>query len=51
MYSKKLLTAASSLACVKIRSRNEEVINSTQNETDLLAKCVYTSYFIDVDTF
>ena len=28
-----------SLACSKIRSKNEEAINSTQNETDLLAKC------------
>ena len=32
-------TAALSLACLKIRSRNEEAINSTRNETDLLAKC------------
>ena len=37
--SKKPLTVAFSLVCLKIRSRNEEVINSTQNETDLLAKC------------
>ena len=33
------LTAAFSLACLKIRSRNEEEINSTRNETDLPAKC------------
>ena len=26
-------------ACLKIRSRNEEAINSTRNETHLLAKC------------
>ena len=32
-------TAAFSLACLKIRSRNEEAINSARNETDLLAKC------------
>ena len=32
------LTAGFSLACLKIRSRNEEAINSTRNETDLLAK-------------
>ena len=32
-------TAAFSLACLKIRSINEEAINSTRNETDLLAKC------------
>ena len=37
--NKKPLTAAFSLACSKIRSRNEEAINSTRNETDLLAKC------------
>ena len=35
---KKPLTAAFSLACLKIRSRNEEAINSARNETDLLAK-------------
>ena len=40
-----------SLACSKIRSKNEEAINSTQNETDLLAKCFFISCFIDVDTF
>ena len=30
-YNKDTLTAASSLACLEIRSRNEEVINSTRN--------------------
>ena len=49
--NKKPLTAAFSLACLKIRSRNEEAINSTRNKMDLLAKCFFTSYFIDVDTF
>ena len=29
--NKKALTAAFSLACLEIRSRNEEAINSTQN--------------------
>ena len=29
----------SRLQCLTIRSRNEEAINSTRNETDLLAKC------------
>ena len=37
--NKKPLTAVISLHCLKIRSRNEEAINSTRNETDLLAKC------------
>ena len=47
-----------SLACLKIRSKNEEAINSTQNETDLLAKCflfstlstsiVFTCFWIDL---
>ena len=32
-----------SLACLKIRSRNEEAINCTRNETDLLAKCFLLS--------
>ena len=31
--NKKPLTAAFSLACLKFRSRNEEAINSTRNET------------------
>ena len=35
---KKPLTASFSLTCLKIRSRNEEAINSTRNETGLLAK-------------
>ena len=34
-----------SLACSKIRSKNEEAINSTQNETDLLAKCFLLPVF------
>ena len=56
--NKKPLTAAFSLACLKIRSRNEEGINSTRNETDLLAKCLLlptlstsillTSFWIDL---
>ena len=29
--NKKALTAASSLACLEIRSRNEDAINSTRN--------------------
>lgn len=37
--NKKLLTAAFTIACLKIRSRKEEPINSRRNETDLLAKC------------
>ena len=37
--NKKPLTLAFSLACLTIRLRNEEEINSTRNETDLLAKC------------
>ena len=43
------LTAAFSLACLEIRSRNEEAINSTRNRIYSLK--VFTSYFIDVDTF
>ena len=31
MVNKKALTAAASLACLEIRSRNEEAINSTRN--------------------
>ena len=38
MSNKKPLTAGFSLACLKIRSRNE-AINSSRKETDLLAKC------------
>ena len=38
MKNKKPLTVAFSFACLKIRSRNEEAINSTRNETGLLAK-------------
>ena len=37
-------TAALSLACLKIRSRNEEAINSTRNETDLLAVFYFLLY-------
>ena len=44
-----MLTAASSLACLEIRSRNEEAINSTRNMIYPLK--VFTSYFIDADTF
>ena len=47
--NKNALTAAISLACWKIRSRNEEAINSTRNRIYSLK--VFTSYFIDVDTF
>ena len=46
------------VACLKIRSRNEEAINSTRNETDLLAKCfllptlstsiLFTCFWIDL---
>ena len=52
------LTAGFSLACLKFRSRNEEAINSTRNETDLLAKCfllptlstsiLFTCFWIDL---
>ena len=31
LHNKNSLTAASGLACLEIRSRNEEVINSTRN--------------------
>ena len=31
LYNKNTLTAALSLACLEIRSRNGEAINSTQN--------------------
>ena len=56
--NKKPLTAAFSLACLKIRSRNEEAINSTRNKMDLLAKCfllptlltsiLFTCFWIDL---
>ena len=38
LYNKKALTAAFSLPCLEIRSRTEEVINSTQNSIILLAE-------------
>ena len=41
VVNKKPLKAAFSLACLKITSRNEEAINSTRNETDLLANFFY----------
>ena len=37
------------LACLEIRSRNEEAINSTRNMIHSLR--FFISYFIDVDTF
>ena len=47
--NKNALTAALSVACLEIRSRNEEAIYSTRNRIYFLQ--VFTSYFIDVDTF
>ena len=47
--NKNALTAAFSLVCLEIRSRNEEAINSTRNMIYSLK--VFTSYFIDVYTF
>ena len=47
--NKNALTAAISLNCLEIRSRNEEAINSTRNRVYSLK--VFYSYFIDVDTF
>ena len=51
-------TAAFSLACLKIRLRDEEAIISTRSETDLLAKCfllhtlstsiLFTCFWIDL---
>ena len=46
---KNALKAEVSLACLEIRSRKEEAINSTRNRIYSLK--VFTSYFIDVDTF
>ena len=40
----------SGLACLEIRSRNEEAINSTRNMIYSL-KVFYFLYFINVDTF
>ena len=51
VFKKKPFTAAFSLACLKIRSRNEEAINSTQNETDLLAKCFLLPTFLTLILF
>ena len=47
--NKKAPTAAFPCACLEIRSRNEEAINSTQNRIYSLKD--FTSYIIDVDTF
>ena len=47
--NKNALTAAFSLACLDIRSRNEEAIDSTRNRTYSLS--FFTSFFIIVDTF
>ena len=49
MENKNALTAAFSLACLEFRSRNEEAINCTGNRIYSLK--IFTSYFIDVDTF
>ena len=38
-----------SYACLEIRSRSEEAINSTQNRIYSLEVFFFTSYFIDVD--
>ena len=42
------ITAAFTLACLGIRSRNEEAINSTRNRIYTCER-VFTSYFIDVE--
>ena len=48
--NKNALTAAAiSLACLEIRSRNEEAINSTRKGFTRLR--FFTSYFINADTF
>ena len=47
--NKNALTTAFSLACLEIRSRNEEAINSTRNRIYSLR--FFTSFFIIVDTF
>ena len=44
-----LYTAAVGLACLKIRSRNKEAINSTQKRIYSLKDFYF--YFIDIDTF
>ena len=49
MWNKKALTAAFRLACLEIRSRNEEAVNSTRNMIYSLK--VFYFYVIDVDTF
>ena len=49
MENKNALTAAFSLASLEFRSRNEEAINCTRNRIYSLK--IFTSYFIDVDTF
>ena len=47
--NKTALTAAISLACLAIRSSNEEAINFSRNRIYSLKD--FSSYFIDVDTF
>ena len=47
--NKNALAGVVSLACLEIRSRNEEIVNSARNT--IYSPKVFTSYFIDVDTF
>ena len=47
--NKNALTAAFSHACLEIRSRNEEAINSKRNRIYSLS--FFSSFFIIVDTF
>ena len=47
--NKTALTAAISLACLEIRSSNEEAINFSRNRIYSLKD--FSSFFIDVDTF
>ena len=49
MNKKQERSHSGSVACLEIRSRNEEAIYSTRNRIYFLQ--VFTSYFIDVDTF
>ena len=48
-YNKDALIVASSLACLEIRSRNEEAINSTWNRIYSLKVSTYNC--IDVECF
>ena len=48
MQNKNTLTVAFSLACLEIRSRNEEAIQ-LYTKQDLLAKVFFPAYFIDVE--